>query len=387
MSRVRIGLIGAGWMGTAHALSFRTARQLFGPDDGDPDLVAVADIDQRLAERAAQSVGFSRVEASWEQIVRSDDIDLVDVATPNSSHYEIVKAALGAGKHVYCEKPLTIVGKQSIELSEIAATKGVVNYVGYNNVVNPAVAYVRQLIAEDTLGEIIRFEGTYQQDSLLDAAVPFTWRHSRAIAGSGALGDLGGHLLSISQILLGDVEEVAAVSKTTVLERSSNGRKPEMRKVENDDTMSVLVRYRTGANGILSASRVATGRKNHLGFEIQGTKGAVRYSLERMNEVYVYFVDDNPRDRGFRQVFLSPEHPGYKAFYPAGGIAIGYNDMKVIEAHSLMSAIVSGADYDCTFSFGARIDSTIDAILEADEIHGWVGVEREAIPSRNENAR
>lgn len=275
---------------------------------------------------------------------------------------------------MYCEKPLTLSAEQSKELAELAKQKGVVNYVGYNNVMNPANAYIKDLVQSGKLGEIIGFFGTYAQDSLLDPSLPITWRHINKFSGSGALGDLGSHLLSVSQYILGNIESVNALSKTVIKQRPVSPGSTELADVENDDLIVILANYENGATGTISSSRIAAGRKNYLTYEIQGTEGTVHYSLERMNEVNVYFTSDNSADRGFRTVFLGPDHKGYSAFYPAAGIAIGYNDMKVIEAHELLSAVSNGTPYTCDFEFGAHIDQTVDAILESAAKQNWIQV-------------
>ncbi|MGG0453970.1 Gfo/Idh/MocA family oxidoreductase [Priestia megaterium] len=375
MKEVRIGLVGAGWMGKAHTNAFLNALMLFGPESGKPVFEVVADVNIEAAKMACDKMGFTRWANSWEEVVTDKNVDVVDIATPNAFHYEVAKAALENGKHVYCEKPLTLSKEQSKELAELAKQKGVVNYVGYNNVMNPANAYIKELISSGKLGNIMKFSGTYDQDGLLDPSLPITWRHINKHSGSGALGDLGSHLLSISQFILGDITSVSALSKIVIPKRPKYEGSSDLADVENDDLITILAEYENGAVGTIQSSRVATGRKNYLAFEIQGTEGSVYYSLERMNEVNVYFVSDNSADRGFRKVFLGPDHKGYNAFYPASGIAIGYNDMKVLEVHELLSAITEGKSYTCDFEFGWKIDRTVSAILKSAAEHKWVQVE------------
>ncbi|MBM7656027.1 Gfo/Idh/MocA family protein [Neobacillus cucumis] len=377
MKEIRIGLVGAGWMGKAHTNSFLNALMLFGPDAGKPVFEVVADVSIEAAKVACEKLGYSRWVESWQEVVTDQNVDVVDIATPNAFHYEVAKAALENGKHVYCEKPLTLTAEQSKELAELAKQKGVVNYVGYNNVMNPANAYIKELVSSGKLGKIMRFSGTYDQDGLLDPTLPITWRHINKHSGSGALGDLGSHLLSVSQFILGDIKSVNALSKIVIPKRPKQAGSSELAEVENDDLINILAEYKNGAIGTIGASRVATGRKNYLSFEIQGTEGSVYYSLERMNEVNVYFTSDSSADRGFRNVFLGPDHKGYNAFYPASGIAIGYNDMKVLEAHELLSAITEGKPYACDFEFGYKIDRTVSAILESAAERKWVEVEKQ----------
>lgn len=375
MKEIRIGLVGAGWMGKAHTNAFLNALMLFGPQAGKPVFEVVADVNIEAAKTACEKLGFARWVNNWQEVVTDPNVDVIDIATPNAFHYEVAKVALENGKHVYCEKPLTLSAEESKTLAELAKQKGVVNYVGYNNVMNPANAYIKELVSSGKLGKIMRFSGTYDQDGLLDPTLPITWRHINKHSGSGALGDLGSHLLSVSQFILGDISRVNALSKIVIPQRPVQAGSTELADVENDDLITILAEYKNGAVGTIGASRVATGRKNYLTFEIQGTKGSVFYSLERMNEVNVYFESDDSADRGFRTVFLGPDHKGYSAFYPASGIAIGYNDMKVLEVHELLAAISEGRPYACDFEFGWKIDEIVSAVLKSASEQSWVDVQ------------
>lgn len=374
MKEIRIGLVGSGWMGKAHSSALADAQMLFGPEYGVASFEIVADSNLAAAQSAQEKIGFKRVSDDWHDVVNDPNVDLVDIATPNAFHYAVANAALENGKNVYCEKPLSISADESKELAELAAKKGVINYVGYNNTMNPANAYVRELVQSGALGKIMRFVGTYDQDQLLDESLPITWRHINKLAGCGALGDLGSHLLSISQFIMGDISAVNAMSTLVFPKRPKAPGSTELADVENEDIMAFMAEYANGAIGTISCSRVATGRKNYLCYEIQGTKGSVRYDLERMGEVQVYFQSDNERDRGFRTVLLNPKHKGYSAFQPAGGISIAYNDMKVLEVHELFSALTKGTPYNCNFEFGYKIDRTVAAVLESAKKREWVEI-------------
>lgn len=376
---IRIGLVGAGWMGKAHINAFQNALMLIGSKFGKPLFEVISDTDINKAESGCEKLGFSRWTEKWEDVVSDENVDLVDIATPNAFHYEVAKAALENGKHVYCEKPLTISPEQSRELMEIAKVKGVVNYVGFNNVSNPANLYIKELIDNGKLGNIVRFTGTYDQDALLDNNLPITWRHINKVAGSGALGDLGSHVLSVAQYFFGDVKSVNAISNTVIKKRPKSLNSSELVTVENDDVITALIEYKNGTIGTIGSSRIATGRKNHLAYEIQGTKGSVYYTLERINEVNVYFVSDNNADRGFRKVFLGTDHKGYSVFSPQSGIGIGFNDIKILEVHRVLSAISNKEPYICDFEFGWKIDSAIDAILKSASSNQWVNIDFEEV--------
>lgn len=374
MKEIKIGLVGAGWMGKAHSSALADAQMLFGPDYGVASFEIVADANEESAKIAQHKIGFKRMSTDWKDVVTDPNVDLVDIATPNAFHYVVAKAALKNGKNVYCEKPLSISAEESKELAELAAKKGVINYVGYNNTMNPANAYVRELVQSGKLGKIMRFTGTYDQDQLLDESLPITWRHINKLAGCGALGDLGSHLLSISQFIMGDISAVNAMSTTVFPKRPKSAGSSEMADVENEDIITFMAEYANGAVGTVAASRVATGRKNYLCYEIQGTKGSVRYDLERMGEVQVYFQSDDECDRGFRTVLLNPKMKGYSAFQPAGGISIAYNDMKILEVHELFAALTHNEPYACNFEFGYKIDRTVAAVLESAKKRAWVEV-------------
>ena len=372
MKEIRIGLIGAGWMGRAHTTAFHSARMRCGDDV--PVFELVSDVSEQAVAAFAQEMGYRRYTTDWMDVVTDPAIDLVDVATPNCMHFEMAKAALENGKHVFCEKPLSLTAEQSRILADLAEQKGVVNYCGFSNVMNPANQYVAELVKSGRLGKIMRVHATYDQDMLLDSAIPLAWRHINKLAGSGALGDLCSHLLSVSQMIVGDMEEVCAVQSIVISERPISAGSSEMGKVENDDLITFLVKYKNGAIGDFSSSRVATGRKNYFYYEIQGTEGTVVYDLERMCEVQVYFKSDadkdNGRDCGFRTVLLNPEHAGFQYFQPAAGIAIAFDDMKILQAHALMQAM-HGGSYICDFRMGAKVDGVIDAVLRSVKSRQW----------------
>lgn len=375
MKEVKIGLIGTGWMGSSHANAFLNARMLFGPENGQPVFHTVSDVNEEIVKKAAEKLGFANWTTNWMDIINDPEIDLIDIATPNVFHYEMVKAALEAGKHVYCEKPLCINPEQSAELAALAKEKGVVNYVGFNNTRNPANQYVKELVETGKLGKIMRVTATYDQDALLNPDLPITWRHINKLAGSGTLGDMCTHILSVLQMILGDMKRVCAVKKTVIPERPAAKGSSEMKKVENEDFVMFLAEYANGALAQLGSSRVATGRKNLFTYEIQGTEGTVYYNLERMGEVQVYFRDEsNKRDEGFKTVLLNPEHKGYGVFQPQAGISIAFNDMKILEVNTLMCAITKGQEYLCDFAFGAKIDSIVKAVLTSADCQQWVDV-------------
>ncbi|MGC9934552.1 Gfo/Idh/MocA family protein [Priestia aryabhattai] len=373
--KVNIGMVGAGWMCKAHVNAYTSAFRLYGDRIGEPVFKIIMDVNERASVEAAKEFGFEKWTTDWLDVINSEEVDIVDIVTPNAFHYEIAKAALLNGKNVYCEKPLSLSAEQSNELAEIAKEKGVLNYVAFNNVMNPATEYIKQLVQSGKLGEIMRFDGRYDQDMLLDPSIAITWRHLVKQAGSGALGDLGSHLLSVSQYIMGDIESVNAVSRIYIPERPVEPGSTETATVETEDYMAFTAQYQSGAIGQLSTSRIGTGRKNYLAFEIQGTLGTVTFNLERLNEVNVYFHNEESTHRGFRNVLLGPDHGDYGVFQPASGINISFNDMKVIEVAKVLNAFTNDAEYVCTFEFGAKIDTCVEAILKSAKTNQWEKVE------------
>lgn len=385
VNEVRIGLIGAGWMGKAHAVAYQNVPMVFGPEPAAPTLEMVADINPAWAEAAARDLGFARWTADWREVIADPKVDAIDITAPNHVHREIALAALAAGKPVYCEKPLANTAAETREMAAAAAAAGVSTLVGFNYLKNPAHPYARELIRSGELGAITLFRGTFDQDLQSDPGFPFTWRHERAIAGSGALGDMGSHTLAFAQYLLGDVTEVCGLCETFIRERplaaSGTGQSARAgagaarRQVENDDVAQFLLRFENGAIGTIGTSRIGTGRKMGLTYEIQGIEGALFFTQERMNELQLYRHTDPAAERGYKTVYIGPEHPGYAAFHPIPGVGLGYNDQKILEARELLCAIAEGRPAEPDFAFGHKITQTIDAVLKSIAERRWVRLE------------
>jgi predicted dehydrogenase len=380
MGEVRVGLVGAGWMGKAHAVAYKNIPLVFGPEPAVPKLEMVADVNPDWARTAAQALGFARWSRDWRDLVHDPAIDLVDICAPNDAHAEIALAALDAGKAVYCEKPLANAAADTRKMAEKA--KGAITLVGFNYLKNPAQAFARDLIRGGELGEITLFRGTFDQDFMSDPGVPFSWRHDRQLAGSGALGDMASHTLSFSQFLIGEIEEVCGTCATFIRERpipsggsghtARVGTDAGRRAVENDDVVQFLMRDRSGALGTIGSSRIGTGRKLGLGYEIQGTRGALLFTQERMNEILLYRHGEPAAERGYKTIYIGPEHPGYAAFHPIPGIGLGYNDQKIIEAHDIVAAVAERRPAEPDFGFGHAITCAIEAVQRSIDERRWV---------------
>ena len=384
MKEIRIGLIGTGGMGKAHATAFKNVPLVFGNEPGRPVLEIVADVDATVLEKWAGEFGFARWTTNWQEIIADPHVDIVDITTPNALHAEMAIAAAQAGKHIYCEKPLATTSADAARIVAAVEKSGIISIVGFNYLKNPAQAFAKQLIASGELGEITLFRGTFDQDFLANANVPFSWRLDRAVAGTGALGDLGSHTIAFALFLVGEIVEVCGLNATRITERTvpSGGSGyaataqsiGEKRAVENEDIMEFLIRFHNGAIGTIGTSRIGMGRKLGLGYEIQGTKGSLFYTQERMNEIQLYRETDPDREKGYKTIYIGPEHPGYKAFFGLAGIGLGYNDQKIIEAHDLITAVALDQPVQPDVRFAYGVNKVIDAVDLSGQQHRWVGV-------------
>lgn len=366
-----IGLIGTGFMGKAHALAWRTARAVM----GDVPEVRLAFLCDRTPEKAAQRAsqfGFPRWTTDWRELVADPQVDIVSICTPNGLHRPIAEAALAAGKHVWCEKPLGVTFADAEAMAAAAAASDRKTMVGYSFSRNPAYRHARKLVAEGRIGRILHIRGWVDEDYQADGTLPWTWRCRRSEAGLGALGDVAVHLVSLVTGLAGPIAsvqaEIAAAYPTRPLPGGGSA------AVENEDIASALVRFEAGFHGVLTASRAAWGRKNRLGFEVHGSEGMIIFDQERMNELELFTTDGAKSEQGFRTILTSGEHPPYASFCPAPGHQIGGNELKVIEAAEFLRAIAGGASCWPDFAAALEIERVIFAIEAAAKAGGRIDV-------------
>lgn len=373
MKKVRIGLIGAGFMGRTHATAYKSINNIFG-DEVVPELVAVADVFEANAKALAEKFGFQRYTSDWKELITASDIDLIDITTPNASHCPIAVEAARHGKQVYCEKPLAMTAQEAIAATKCVEQAGIVTAVGFNYVRNPIQQYVKQLIASGELGEVMSFRGTFDQDFYNDPEQKHEWRMFKSASASGALGDLASHTLSLSQFLVGDIAEVCGMTQIFVDKRPDPKDPAKMLPVENDDLVQFMFRYRSGASGTILSNRLAAGRKMALGYEIQLTNGCIVYTQERQNEVQIYRHNDPKTERGFKTVLIAPGHGEYDKFYGGAGIGLGYADQKTIEAYHVLRCAANHEPAEIDFRFGMKVMQVIDAVLESAESRQWVSI-------------
>ena len=373
MQRIGIGLIGSGFMGRSHAIAFRAAPGIFSDLAATPVLEILADVDAPTAERAARGFGFARSTGDWHELIADPSVQLVAITTPNQLHKPMSLAAIAAGKHVYCEKPLAPTAADAQEMADAAERAGVQTFVGFNYLKNPMIAFAREVIAGGEIGNVVSFRGIHAEDYMADPAQPWTWRLDPA-GGHGAIADIGSHILSVARYLCGDIVEVSGQIATVHAQRPVARGAKEMRPVAVDDQARALLRFSSGATGSVEASWVATGRLMTLAFEVTGTKGTIAFDQERMNEIQLFTTGSARGHSGFKTILSGPAHPHYAPFCPAPGHHLGFNDMKTIEVRAILDALSGGPKFMPDFSEAARIQAAVDAIVTSARERRWVTV-------------
>jgi predicted dehydrogenase len=375
--QINVGLIGAGFIGRAHVFGYTAQPVVFPEAAARPNLELLAEATPALAEAAASRLGFRRSTGDWRALVGDPAIDVVDICVPSNLHREIALGAIAAGKAVYCEKPVGLHGGEASEIAEAAKRAGSRSLVGFTYLRNPLVSFARRLIEEGAIGRVLHFRGAHNEDYLSDPAHPFIWRCDPAIAGrAGALGDLGCHIISIAEALCGEIRSVSAMSRIVFKERPVRAGAAETRTVGNDDQVQFLCEFGGGATGHLEASRVATGSRMDITFEVTGTEGAIHFDGERLGEIRLFSRRDGADRQGFRTIPAGPTHPPYGNFLPGAAHGLGFNDLKVIEVQDLMQLLGAGSHAAPDLEGAAHIGRVCDAVLASAAERRWVGVDR-----------
>lgn len=381
MAEIGVGLVGYKFMGRAHSNAYRQVAHFFDVDPK-PRMVAISGRNEAAVKEAADQLGWEGYETDYHRLIARDDIQVVDVSTPGFNHHEIVIAALEAGKHVICEKPLANTLGEAQDMLSAARKAGTINMINFNYRRVPAVQLIKKLIDDGRLGEIRHFRARYLQDWIMDPEFPLAWRLKKELAGSGALGDIGAHITDLAMFLVGPIHEVVGSMETFIKERpieveSAGGSGltaqsgQEMGEVTVDDAASFLARFENGAMGTFDASRFAGGRRNQNTFEINGSKGSVSFDLERLNELQVYFADDEVGLQGFRTINVTEStHPYMDAWWPAGHI-IGWEHTFVHVVRDLMQGIATGENPQPDFETGFRNQAVLDAVIRSSESRTW----------------
>jgi predicted dehydrogenase len=360
---IGVGMLGYAFMGKAHSNAYKTLDYMTWPPPLRPVLVAIAGRDERAVADAAEQYGFASAVTDWRELVTDHRVELFDNSGPNNLHAEPTIAAAEAGKHVICEKPLGRDATESHEIWRRVAESGVKHMCAFNYRFVPAVRLAREMIDAGDLGEIYHFRGRYLQEWVLDPQFERVWRLDAVAAGSGALGDLGAHLIDLARYLVGEITTVSAITRTFIPERPGG-------HVDVDDAFEAAIEFEGGAVGTLEASRFCHGRRNALSFELNGSNGSLAFELERLNELSVYLAESRPgrHAQGFRQVLVSEsDHPFWDWWWPHGHI-IGWEHTFVHELHHLLHAIATSGEirpHGADFEDGYRASEVCDAILRS----------------------
>ncbi|WP_223206361.1 Gfo/Idh/MocA family protein [Streptomyces xanthii] len=370
-------MVGYAFMGAAHSQGWRTVGHAFDLPLR-PRLAAVCGRDGQAVREAADRLGWAAAETDWRALIARDDVDLVDICTPGDSHAEIAVAALEAGKHVLCEKPLANTVEEAEAMTEAAraaAARGQLAMTGFNYRRVPAIALARRMISEGRLGTLRHVRVSYLQDWLVDPAFPLTWRLQKPYAGSGALGDLGAHAVDLAQFLAGEpVAGVSALTETFVKERplpagATSGLSATgaggVGQVTVDDAAVFTGRFASGALASFEATRFASGRKNALKVELNGERGSLAFDLERLNELYFHDHTEPGVSAGFRRILVTePEHPYLEGWWPPGH-GLGYEHTFAHQARDLVHAIAARTAPAPSFADGLQVQRVLAAVEES----------------------
>ena len=370
-----VGLVGYAFMGAAHSQAWRTAPAFFDLPLK-PRLRAICGRDEAAATEVAQRFGWESVETDWRALLTRDDIDIIDICTPGNTHAEIAVAALEAGKHVLCEKPLanTVAEAEAMAAAAAEAAKhGVRAMVGFTYRRAPAVSFARQLVASGRIGQIRHVRGQYLQDWLTDENAPMSWRLDKSLAGSGALGDIGAHVIDMAQFVTGsDIVSVQGLMETFVTTRPLAGESAtlggtstadaERGPVTVDDAAAFTARFADGAVGVFEATRFATGRKNALRLEVNGTLGSIAFDFEDMNVLEFFDATEDAEVGGFRRIMVTEaSHPYIAAWWPPGH-GLGYEHGFTHQVVDLVTDIAKGAEPAPSFADGLSVQRVLEAV-------------------------
>ena len=363
-----IGMLGYSFMGKAHSNALKKIPYMMYPPAAIPKLVGIAGRNESAVNEAAKRYGYEHAYTDWREMLQNPNIQVFDNGGPNDAHAEPTIAAAEAGMHVFCEKPLARTAEEAKGMLDAAEKAGVKHMVAFNYRFVPAIVQARRLIESGALGRIFHFRAVYLQEWIIDPNFPKIWRLDQSVAGSGALGDLGAHIIDLARYLVGEPSKVMGMTQTFVKERpmpdgNGNG------TVDVDDAFVALMEFENGALGTVEASRFCQGRKNHQVLEINGEKGSIQFNLERLNELNVFWAGEEPNTtQGFHNVLVSePYHPYWENWWPQGHM-IGWEHSFVHEFDHFFRAIVNDTDvapYGADFVDGYKNAVICDAIIES----------------------
>ncbi len=381
---IGIGVIGMGWMGQAHSRAYRNLPDRFQQSGIRPQLIICGDEAAERARSAQAALGFAESTTEWRRVIEHPAVQVVNVASPNYLHLEMVQAATAAGKHVFCEKPVGRTPQETAAIERLAREAGVMSFVGFNYRWAPMVQYAKQLIDEGRLGQITHYRGRFFAMYGSNPLGHLTWRFKQEYAGSGVLGDIMSHVVDMAHMLIGPIEQVVSHRHTFIPERplpSGQGThfglgtpSDPTGPVENEDYVSALVRFANGAQGSFETCRAIFGPKCEMAFEVNGTLGALKWNFERMNELELYLPTGDQAHDGYTRLLGGPNYPFHGHFNPGDGIGIGYEDLKCIEAFHFLRSIVEGEQLEPSFTSALRLAEVQQAMMDSWQSGGWEGI-------------
>jgi predicted dehydrogenase len=366
---IGVGMLGYAFMGKAHTNALKKLPYMMYPPVAIPRLAAICGRNEAATAEAARRYGYERYYTDWREMIQDPNVQVFDNGGPNDAHAEPCIAAAEAGKHVFCEKPLARTAEEAKGMLDAVNKAGVQHMVAFNYRFVPAIVQARKLIESGALGRIFHFRAVYLQEWIIDPNFPKIWRLDKKVAGSGALGDLGAHIIDLGRFLVGEPKRVMGMTRTFVEERPLPDNSGQKGKVDVDDAFVSLFEFENGALGTLEATRFAQGRKNYNSFEINGEKGSIHFNLERLSELNVFWAEEEPKEtRGFHTTIIGEAyHPYMSNWWPSAHL-IGWEHSFVHEFHHFFSAIVGKgqvAPYGATFEDGYRNAVICDAIVES----------------------
>ncbi len=370
---MRIGLIGIGYIGNCYSRALSAVNSIY-PELPTLRLAGLCETDNRRLEAAKRQGRFEIYSNDWRQFLSEGDLDVVIIATPSHLHKDISVEALHRNIHVLCEKPMAIELRDAYAMACAAKVSAAKTLLGYSYIHNPAIKHMKRLIDDGHIGKVISFHGHFAEDYLADRTLPHTWRCIRTEAGLGALADLGCHIISVSQYLVGNIAEVSALTNIAYLQRPAPGEHQKKAIVTNEDIAKAIVTFENGVPGTFEASRVAWGSKNRLLIEVQGSQGALRFDQERMNEVALYDSRSASSCQGFTTILTAPDHAPYGRFIPSPGHQLGFVDLKAIEIGEFLLEICGEGLTGPNFESGYLIEQAIHAMAKSARDRKWISV-------------
>ena len=382
---IGIGVIGMGWMGTAHSRAYRAVADRYYDSGIRPRLVICADDYEARAVRAKEALGFDTYTTDWQDVINHPEVDVVNIASPNFLHLEMVRAATAAGRHVFCEKPVGATPEETIEIEALARKAGVKSFVGFNYRWAPMVQYAKQLIDEGRLGALTHYRGRFFSMYGSNPYGLLSWRFQYEQGGLGVLGDIMSHVTDMAHMLVGPIDSVVSNRHTFITERplpkpggthfSLGSEGDPTGPVTNEDYVGALVRFAGGVQGSFEACRAIYGPKCEMSFEMNGTKGALKWNFERMNELQVYLPNEDAHD-GYTTLLGGPKYGDHGRFNPGDGIGVGYEDLKTIEAYNFLQSIVENNQREPSFQAALNLAKVQQAMIRSWESGGWETVEK-----------